>query len=78
MVWDTYIGENVGSSKCMCCKHQDIRQLEFQCGHVISEKLGGETNIKNLRPICAKCNMSMGIRDMTEFMTAYGLGKLEK
>jgi 5-methylcytosine-specific restriction endonuclease McrA len=78
MIWDEYIGANVGTHKCMCCKTQEIRQIEFTCGHIIAEKEGGETNLKNLRPICSKCNLSMGIVNMTEFMTKYGLGKLEK
>ena len=78
MVWDEYIGSDVGTGKCMCCKHHDIRQLEFQCGHIIAERLGGGTNLKNLRPICGKCNQSMGTMDMNEFMVKYGFGKLEK
>lgn len=78
MVWDEYIGANVGNTKCMCCKTQEIRQIEFTCGHIIAEKEGGETNLKNLRPICSKCNLSMGIVNMTEFMSKYGFGKLDK
>ena len=78
MVWDEYIGANIGNTKCMCCKTQDIRQIEFTCGHIIAEKEGGETNLKNLRPICSKCNLSMGIVNMTEFMSKYGFGKLDK
>lgn len=77
MVWDEYIGANVGNTKCMCCKTQEIRQIEFTCGHIIAEKDGGETNLKNLRPICSKCNLSMGIVNMTEFMSKYGFGKLD-
>jgi 5-methylcytosine-specific restriction endonuclease McrA len=77
MVWDEYIGANVGNTKCMCCKTQEIRQIEFTCGHIIAEKEGGETNLKNLRPICSKCNLSMGIVNMTEFMSKYGFGKLD-
>ena len=78
MVWDEYIGANIGTAKCMCCKIQDIRQIEFTCGHIIAEKEGGETNLKNLRPICSKCNLSMRIVNMTEFMRKYGFGKLDK
>jgi 5-methylcytosine-specific restriction endonuclease McrA len=71
MVWDKYIGENVGISKCMCCKHQDIRQIEFHCGHVIAEASNGKTTVENLRPICAQCNLSMGKMNMNEFMKTY-------
>jgi hypothetical protein len=75
-VWDEYIGANTGIAKCMCCKLQDIRQIEFHCGHIIPESFGGGTNLKNLRPICAKCNLSMGNKNMIEFMEKYGFGKL--
>lgn len=71
LVWDTYIGETIGKSKCLCCKHQQIRQIEFHCGHIKSEVNGGETNIKNLRPICAQCNLSMGTMDMYEYQSRY-------
>jgi 5-methylcytosine-specific restriction endonuclease McrA len=71
MVWDKYIGADIGKSKCMCCKYQDVRQIEFHCGHVIAEANGGETNINNLRPICAQCNLSMGKMNMDVFMKKY-------
>jgi hypothetical protein len=29
--------------------------------------MGGQTNVKNLRPICAQCNLSMGSMNMNEF-----------
>ena len=66
-VWDTWIGPNVGATKCLCCKHEEIRQIEFHCGHIISEVKGGQTNVNNLRPICAQCNLSMGSMNMNEF-----------
>jgi len=70
-VWDKWVGKNIGSTKCLCCKHQEIRQIEFHCGHIISEKKGGETKVSNLRPICAQCNLSMGTMDMREFQRFY-------
>lgn len=72
LVWNTYIGSSVGSAKCHCCKMTDIFQIEFHCGHVKAESKGGETSVENLRPICAQCNLSMGSRDMNEFMSACG------
>jgi hypothetical protein len=66
-VWDTWIGSNIGATKCLCCKHEEIRQIEFHCGHIISEVKGGQTNVNNLRPICAHCNLSMGSMNMNEF-----------
>jgi len=70
-VWDKWVGENVGMTKCLCCNHQNIRQIEFHCGHVIAEKNGGKTNVDNLRPICAQCNLSMGTMNMDEFQKNY-------
>jgi hypothetical protein len=71
MVWDTYIGAEKGEALCFCCKHTKIRQIEFHCGHVHAEAHGGATNVKNLRPICAQCNLSMGTMHMKEFMKKF-------
>jgi 5-methylcytosine-specific restriction endonuclease McrA len=71
LVWDTYIGESVGIAPCFCCKHQQIRQIEFHCGHVLSEIDGGKLEIDNLRPICAQCNLSMGKMDMMVYQRLY-------
>jgi hypothetical protein len=71
VVWDTYIGAEVGLTKCLCCQHADIRQIEFHCGHVVAEANGGTTTVDNLRPICAQCNLSMGKKDMNEFMKMF-------
>ena len=71
MVWDKYVGADIGITKCMCCKHQEIRQIEFHCGHIVAEANNGKTELANLRPICAQCNLSMGKMDMNEFMKKY-------
>ena len=71
IVWDTYIGENVGKALCYCCKHVYIRQIEFHCGHVIPEAKGGMLTKENLRPICAQCNLSMGTQNMNDFMRMF-------
>lgn len=39
--------------------HNTISVFDFQCGHDIPESKGGPTNLENLYPICAKCNLSM-------------------
>ena len=72
-VWNKYIGEDVGSCKCLCCKSTKITQLNFICGHVISEFNGGEIEINNLRPICNECNLSMGTTNMDIFVKKYKL-----
>ena len=75
LVWNTYIGENIGKYKCYCCKLTDITQLSFHCGHVISEKNGGKINVDNLRPICQNCNSSMGTTNMNDFINYYNIHK---
>lgn len=70
-VWNKHIGIEIGQSKCLCCNLVDISQLNFHCGHVISEKHGGQLNLENLRPICGSCNLSMGVVNMDSFIEQY-------
>jgi uncharacterized coiled-coil protein SlyX len=70
-VWNKYIGIEIGQTKCLCCKLTDISQLNFHCGHIISEKDGGELTMENLKPICGSCNLSMATMNMDEFMKKY-------
>lgn len=67
VVWNTYIGEDIGKTQCLCCKSNSITQHNFHCGHVIAEANGGQVHATNLRPICAVCNSSMGTMDMKTF-----------
>jgi 5-methylcytosine-specific restriction endonuclease McrA len=61
-VWTAHMGK-VFEEKCTVtwCTNR-ITVFDFQCGHDIPESKGGETTIKNLRPICGRCNLSMGNR----------------
>ena len=68
LVWNKYIGEEIGKAKCTCCKVTDITQLSFHCGHVIAEVNDGVMTVENLRPICQNCNSSMGSTNMKDFM----------
>jgi len=70
-VWNTYIGETVGKTKCPICWQMDITQMNFHCGHVVAEANGGKVSIDNLRPICASCNLSMRTMNMHEFANMY-------
>jgi 5-methylcytosine-specific restriction endonuclease McrA len=72
-VWNTYVGEGNGIGNCYCCRNSVISQGNFACGHIKAEKNGGLVSIDNLRPICTKCNSSMGTMDMEEFIEKYGL-----
>jgi hypothetical protein len=71
-VWKTYIGEEIAKHKCLCCKMTTIDKAGFDCGHVVSEANGGGLEIKNLRPICAGCNHSMGTTNMVDYVKKHG------
>lgn len=70
--WNRYIGEHIAKHKCLCCKIEEIKQVSFHCGHVISERNGGKLELNNLRPICQGCNLSMGTTDMNEYIIRHG------
>lgn len=70
-VWDEHIGQSIGKAKCYCCKSRDIRQSDFDCGHIIAESKNGGINIENLRPICKRCNSDMGSMNMNDFIEKY-------
>jgi 5-methylcytosine-specific restriction endonuclease McrA len=59
-VWIQNVGPNF-EHKCLVtwCQNK-INAFDFHVGHNIPESKGGATNIKNLKPICARCNLSMG------------------
>jgi 5-methylcytosine-specific restriction endonuclease McrA len=70
-VWDKWIGLKTGQTKCSVCEFTDIFQIDFHCGHIISEADGGETNTDNLMPICAQCNLSMGRKNLHNFKKTF-------
>ncbi len=72
-VWNKWIGEAIGKSKCMCCKLTEITMLNFACGHIVAEANGGELKLDNLKPICVSCNSSMGTQNMNTYIEKYGL-----
>jgi hypothetical protein len=73
LVWNKWIGEEIGKSKCICCKLTDITQLSFHCGHIIAESNGGELKLDNLKPICQSCNSSIGSQNMNDYIKKYNL-----
>lgn len=74
-IWVGYYGEEFKGG-CACCG-ASINVFNFQCGHVEAESCGGKVTLGNLRPICAKCNTSMGRTNMIVFMEKYGFNKTE-
>jgi hypothetical protein len=67
-VWHNNIGKKIGCIECPCCHINEITQMNFAAGHVISVKNGGGDNIDNLLPICTLCNSSMGPMNMDDFI----------
>jgi 5-methylcytosine-specific restriction endonuclease McrA len=67
LVWNKWIGEEIGKAKCCCCNTTDIVQISFHAGHIIAEVNGGKTSISNLMPICQNCNSSMGRKNLYDF-----------
>ena len=50
----------------------DINVFDFHVGHIIPESKGGTTTIANLKPICARCNLSMSnSHTITQFSNAF-------
>jgi hypothetical protein len=57
--------------KCLCCDVESISIKNFDCGHIISEKNGGNVSLNNMKPICRLCNSSMSTMNMDEFIKKY-------
>jgi len=60
-VWRTYNGKTAGEGKCFVtwCTNR-VTTFDFEVGHNVPESKGGATALSNLRPICSRCNKSMG------------------
>lgn len=59
-VWITYAGRTF-QRKCLVPWCQNTMTVfDFHVGHDVPESHGGATEIGNLRPICSRCNLSMG------------------
>jgi len=61
-VWITHIGKKYDSQCTVKWCTNIISAFDFHVGHNIPESAGGATDITNLRPICSRCNLSMGSR----------------
>ena len=60
-VWLLYCGDRMFKHKCLVTWCENIMDpFNFHVAHNQPESKGGATDINNLRPICAKCNASMG------------------
>ena len=58
-VWVNIIGKKY-ESKCYISWCENMMDtFNFHVGHDIPESKGGTLDINNLKPICARCNLSM-------------------
>jgi hypothetical protein len=70
-VWENFFGKDYNEHNCPICNLTLISIIKFEVGHIISVANGGDNNIENLKPICEKCNRSMGIKNMEEYKKKY-------
>lgn len=77
-VWRVTCGD-IFESKCPVswCRNR-ISVFDFEVGHNIPESKGGTLDIKNLKPICGRCNGSMGNRYTIDQWDKLGNGKQKK
>lgn len=75
--WTKHVG-NKSEALCICCRTKTITPFDFHAGHVISEADGGPATVENIRPVCSACNLSMGKRNMTEFVATHYPANKEK
>ena len=58
-VWVKYMGKRFCTKCYVSWCNNDISVFDFHVGHNIPESKGGKLTVNNLRPICARCNLSM-------------------
>lgn len=59
-VWIVWVGKKFNNKCSVSWCTNIISVFDFECGHNVPESKGGSTDLSNLRPICGKCNRSMG------------------
>ena len=70
-LWKDYFDQST-QGICQCCQRENITLANFEAGHIISVKDGGENHLSNLKPICSQCNKSMGSTNMNDFIKKHG------
>lgn len=59
-VWLHYIGKKFNTTCYVKWCKNEINVFDYHTGHDIPESKGGAMVLENLRPICSRCNLSMG------------------
>lgn len=74
--WSKYVGKFY-SAYCICCNNNEIKSTNFHAGHMVSYANGGLAIVNNILPICSVCNLSMGARNMDEYISNHYPDNLE-
>ena len=74
-VWLQYFGKKYETSCYIRWCKNNIDVFNFQVGHNIPESKGGLTVLENLRPICSRCNLSMGSQYSIDEWNRLGNGR---
>jgi len=69
--WYKYIGEDILKRNCIVCNINELRNDNFEAGHIISEYNGGVISIDNIIPICSQCNKSMSSRNVDDYIKEF-------
>ena len=59
-VWRHHIGESYKAKCCVTWCTNQITPFDYEVGHNVPHSQGGGIELANLRPICGRCNRSMG------------------
>lgn len=71
MLWDSLF-KGCDGGHCQVCSC-DLRERDYEAGHIVAESKGGLTQIPNLVPVCHQCNLDMGTTDMQEYCMKIGV-----
>lgn len=66
--WLKYTNDQYRPVHCICCNYNQITPFNFHAGHIISHANGGSSDIDNIMPLCASCNLSMSSKNMDVFI----------
>ena len=57
--WLTTVGKKYESKCYISWCNNTMTVFDFHVGHDVPESEGGSLDINNIKPICARCNLSM-------------------
>ena len=65
-IWNRHIGKENREGPCAVCGNH-IKIEHMHVAHNISIANRGTNHVDNLRPCCATCNLSVGVRNLDDF-----------